>query len=108
MQNLKGLRVLVTRPAPAGNILCEKITASGGEPLHFPTFKIEPPRDPAGFAKAIQELDANDFVLFISPQAVLMSQELIHHAWPILPSKLKFIAMGEGTANSLKKAHLPV
>jgi uroporphyrinogen-III synthase len=109
MQNkLAGLRVLITRPEPAGLELCGKIREQGGVPVYFPTLTILPPHDTAALERDLQTLSTQDLVFFISPQAVLMSEALIHSYYPTYPPALTWIAMGEGTANSLKKLNLPV
>lgn len=108
MNTLKGLTVLVTRPRPHGEILCEKIRQAGGRAIYFPTIEFSPPQDEKAFQQSIATLDQFDWIIFISPQAVYQSVPLIQRNWPEFPSQINVAATGEGTANALKMAGLPV
>lgn len=106
--NLQHLRVLVTRPKPHGEMLCEKIREAGGNPIYLPTLEIIPFQDKLAFERQIQTLDQFDWVFFISPQAVIQSAAAIHQSWPHFPVQLKVAAVGAGTAMTLQEAKLPV
>ena len=97
MNNLENINVLVTRPNPQGKILCEKIQMLGGATVYLPTIE---------FASPIQEIkpisNVYDWIIFISPEAVLRS---IHLITP-LPEKTRVASIGEGTANALHKANI--
>jgi uroporphyrinogen-III synthase len=108
MQNLNKLTVMVTRPKPQGEILCEKIREAGGNAIYFPTIEIKPPKDIMVFTQQIKKLDQYDWIVFISPQAVYQSVQTIQKCWPQFPSKVKVAALGGGTADALRHAHLPV
>jgi uroporphyrinogen-III synthase len=96
------LRVLVTRPMPQGERLCEKIRAIGGSPIYLPTLEIIPPKDPILFQQQVSELKQFDYLIFISPQAVIQSVPLIREYG--FPASLKIIAVGAGTAEALQEA----
>lgn len=87
--------MLVTRPKPKGEILCEKIRAQGGEAIYFPTIEIAPPNDTPDLERKLAELQQYDWAIFVSPQAVYRA--------PILPANLKIAAIGEGTAQALRE-----
>lgn len=106
--NLHGLRVLVTRPAPAGEALCEQIDFCEGMALHFPTIAFAPPSDVAQFQLQIMQLDHQDWVIFISPQAAYAASAAIQNSWSVFPWQVRVAAVGEGTAKALQKIKVPV
>lgn len=90
--DLRGLQVLVTRPKPFGYHLCEAIEACNGKAFYLPTIEIVPIQvnhDPEFYS-------ALDWLIFVSPQAVLYGAPLIRNA------KIKLAAIGESTANALR------
>lgn len=100
MKRLKGLTVLVTRPEPQGEILCEKIKNEGGRAIYFPTLEIVPlHRDDlqTTFAKM-------DWLIFVSPQAVTQSLKFLKK----LPSHIQIAAIGESSAHLLQKNGISV
>ncbi len=96
--------ILVTRPDPGGAELCELIQAQGEIALHFPTIIFAPPPDQAAFEETIAQLGEQDWLLFVSPQAVRASVPAIRRAWPVLPESVQFAAVGAGTAKALDEA----
>jgi uroporphyrinogen-III synthase len=106
--DLHGLRVLVTRPKPMGEILCHAIDANGGECIYFPTIDIHPPADPSVYRMQLKKLDRLDWLIFLSPQAVFSTSHLIHLDWPNFPPQIKIAAVGGGTAKALQHAELRV
>ena len=100
---LANYSVLVTRPAPAGLQLCNMIEAQGGHAIHFPTLAFAP-SDPARFEAAVSQLGEQNWLIFISPQAVYASVPTIRRTWPQFPPQVKFAAVGKGTANALQEA----
>ncbi|RDI38370.1 uroporphyrinogen-III synthase [Aquicella lusitana] len=98
------LTILVTRPDPAGSMLCALIKAEGDQAVHLPAMRFEPLVDQPDFQSALDHLGEQDWVLFVSPQAVYASIAAIRKKWPVLPPQLKFAAVGEGTAKALKEA----
>ncbi len=108
MQSLNGLTVMVTRPKPQGETLCDQIRAAGGHAIHFPTIEIHPPKSLAAFAKGIVGLGHYDWVVFISPQGVYLSAPAIHEHWSQFPPGVEVAALGGGTADALRQAGLPV
>lgn len=104
MNHLQNLTILVTRPEPQGDALCRLISAHGGRAISFPTIAFAPPPDPDAFQRALSLLDEQDWLIFISPQAVYASIPHIRKTWPQLPETVKFAAVGAGTARALQEA----
>jgi uroporphyrinogen-III synthase len=96
--------ILVTRPDPGGAELCERIQAQGDIALHFPTIVFAPPQDVSAFEQSIKQLGQQDWLLFVSPQAVRASVPAIRRAWPQFPESVRFAAVGAGTAKALEQA----
>jgi uroporphyrinogen-III synthase len=92
MKLLTDLCILVTRPRPQGEILCQYIRKAGGEAVYFPVIEMVPEQSPRPL------FDALDWLIFISPHAV-------YHAiyrLPPLTSGLKIAAVGLSTAEVLQ------
>ena len=52
--NLENLSILVTRPRPEGEILCQKIHVAKGRAIYLPTIDILPPKDVAAFNEDVE------------------------------------------------------
>jgi len=104
MNDLNNLHILITRPASQGRALCDLISARGGHPIHFPTIAFGPPLDQAGFLQSLILLGEQDWLIFISPQAVHASITQIQRLWPHFPDSVKWAAIGGGTAKALEEA----
>lgn len=100
---LSDIVVLVTRPNPAGNELCAVLEAQGAEAIHMPTIAFAP-AEPGLLQQAVNQLGEQDWLIFISPQAVYASAPAIRRTWPVFPPQVKFAAIGEGTSKSLRDA----
>lgn len=97
--------VMVTRPGSAGEMLCEKIRAAGGEAIHFPSIVFAPPADLDLLHRQVAAIAEYDWLIFISPQAVAASVTLIKQHWV---AAVRIAAVGAGTAAALIAAGLPV
>lgn len=97
------MHVLVTRPDPAGSELCEKLEEAGDAAIHLPTIEIISVNN-ASTINTIKQLGEQDWIIFISPQAVYSSVPTIRAHWPNFPPNVQFAAIGEGTAVALKHA----
>ncbi|WP_303903079.1 uroporphyrinogen-III synthase [Thiohalomonas denitrificans] len=97
---LKGLRVLVTRPAHQAENLCRLIAAAGGEPVAYPTLAITAPRDPEAARQALARVSTYDIVVFISPNAATFAFELLKKPLPQGPT---VATVGKGTAAQLER-----
>lgn len=68
--SLADLCVLVTRPEPAGPLLCERIRAAGGAAVYYPVMAFAPPQDEQALKHHMEQLSEYEWLIFISPQAV--------------------------------------
>jgi uroporphyrinogen-III synthase len=86
---LKGVAVLVTRPAAQSQDLCARIEAQGGEAIAFPTIAIEP-------VAASQAQPHYDWLIFVSANAV-------RHGLPLVvrDAGTRIAAIGKATAAAL-------
>lgn len=104
---LRGLRVLVTRPEVAGRRLTAALTARGAEARQVPllqTVAIEPGRTTLN---AVQQLDGYGTVIVTSLPAVAHGLRLLSDWWPQWPLGLRWWAVGASTAVALREAGLP-
>ncbi len=97
--SLKGLRVLVTRPAHQAEGLCAAIDAAGGHALRQPLLAIKAPVDPEGAARNLAQVSQADDQIFTSANAV-------DWAWRLLPQwrpEARIYAVGRATAQALRQ-----
>jgi uroporphyrinogen-III synthase len=97
--DLTGIGVLVTRPRGQEQQLCDLIASQGGTPIPFPTIAIQGPVDPDRVRAQLQQIQAYDLVIFVSPNAVRYGLELM--SGEELPPGLPVAAVGKGTARTL-------
>lgn len=106
---LRGLRVLVTRPAGQAEALCRLITEAGGEALRLPTLEIRDPEpeQAARFDAVIEALEGYDLAVFISANAVTRGLErvLARRVWP---AGVKIATVGASSARALGRYGLTV
>jgi len=67
---LFGRRVVVTRARAQASGLAAKLESLGADVVEMPTIRIEPPEDPAALRQVVGELDAFDWIVFTSVNAV--------------------------------------
>ena len=96
---LRGVRVLVTRPAHQAETLAREIEAAGGEAVRLPAIEIAPPANPAALHAVLDRLPDFAYAIFISPNAV--RQSLPHLRARGLPHGLRLAAVGQGTLRAL-------
>lgn len=102
-QLLRGLGILVTRPAHQAGALIQMIETAGGRAWHFPMVEIVGLDDPGGLSALIDRLDEFDFAIFISPNAVRHGLALVaaRRAWP---ARVRIAGVGPGTGQALAEA----
>lgn len=100
---LAGVGVLVTRPAAQAEPLCRRIEAAGGRAIRFPVLEILDPADRAPLLGVIDRLDTFDLAIFISPNAVTKTLNLLLGR-RALPPCLRIAAIGRGSARELTRA----
>ncbi|HUX62652.1 MAG TPA: uroporphyrinogen-III synthase [Sulfuricella sp.] len=99
---LKGVGVVVTRPAHQAGHLAELIERAGGRAIRFPTLEIFDAQDMIPLSGAIDRLEQFDLAIFISPNAVnkAMNQIRAKRTWPL---GLRCAAVGKGSAKALER-----
>ncbi|MDD2776691.1 MAG: uroporphyrinogen-III synthase [Gallionella sp.] len=100
MANLKGLRILVTRPSHQAGGLTQGILAAGGEPVLFPLLEISPVADTAALHAQISQLADYQLAIFISPNAVEQGVAAIRKVG--LKPSCKIATVGQGSAQALR------
>jgi uroporphyrinogen-III synthase len=100
--SLRGVRVLVTRPAHQAETLVQKIEAAGGEAVRLPTIEILAPASTVALHAALDRLPEYSFAIFISPNAVQQCLPLLR-AHGGIPAGLRLASVGQGTQRALKE-----
>lgn len=67
---LRGLRIAVTRDPSQASALCQLIAERGAEPVELPLIEIQAPADAGPLDRALSQLDAYDWIVFTSANAV--------------------------------------
>lgn len=94
---LRGLRVLVTRPADQAEPLCRLLESHGADVVRLPMQAIEPSRQPAAVMRALQQGREAWAWIFTSANAVRHARSLDVGVWP------RCIAVGPATALALEQ-----
>lgn len=101
---LRGISVLITRPAYAAGELAREITAFGGTPLRQPGLTIKAVDDDEPSLSSLAQLHQTDWLIFTSRPAVKYGLARIdRHA---LSGQCQVMAIGSGTAGELLQAGL--
>lgn len=98
--DLRGLGVLVTRPAHQAAELCALIDKAGGSSLSFPALQISPSESPHEATSLLHR--HADLFIFISPNAVSHAIYLLGE--DSLPGAARLAAVGSATAQALLEA----
>ena len=100
---LFGVRVVVTRPRAQATELVTLLEQLGADPIEVPTIQIVAAEDPAPLARACAQLDAFDWVVFTSANAVLHFMRcLLAGPGDVRDLKgVKLCAIGPATAEAL-------
>jgi uroporphyrinogen-III synthase len=104
--DLQGVGVLVTRPSGQAQTLCDLIAQHGGRPICFPAVAIEPAEEQAAAQEILQNIGSYQIVIFISPNSVKHSLELLSR--DKLPPNMMIGAVGKGTARALAESGMKV
>ncbi len=107
MRNLKGKRILVTRPKNQAKETIARLRKAGAKVIHIPLIEIADPSDNfKSLDRAISQLEKYDWVIFTSQNGVeKFFHRLRHKPYAIChtPAKPKFAAVGPATASALRK-----
>lgn len=97
---LANIGVAITRPINQAKKLTQLIRDAGGNVISFPLIEITALDDYTAFEQVIEDINAYDWIVFISSNAVENSMpRLIKQG---IPNQLKFAAIGPTTAQSLQ------
>lgn len=99
---LRGLGVLVTRPAHQAEPLCRALEAREARVIRFPTLAIAPPPDSAALESGIERLAAMDWIVFVSPNAARSLLDRLAARGEAWPDGVKVATVGAGTAAELE------
>jgi uroporphyrinogen III methyltransferase / synthase len=103
---LTARRIVVTRAAAQSAALLEKLRAAGALPVATPAIQILTPENPALLRDAAERLDAFQWCVFTSSNAV---RALLAEQDPELwPESVQIAAVGNATARALTDAGLTV
>ena len=104
MTSLQGDRVLVTRPAHQAENLIRLIEDAGGVAVKFPTLEIAGLTDLEAYEVANVNLEAYDWLIFISTNAVTMHGYYSDSDRIKKFKSLRIAAIGKATEQALHKA----
>ena len=99
---LSGRRVVVTRQREQAESFCRRLTELGAEPVRFPTIDFALVRSQE-VDQALANLQAYDWILFTSPNAVRFFLDLLEEAQTVLTDP-RIAATGSQTAATLRAA----
>jgi uroporphyrinogen-III synthase len=102
MNILNQLYVMVTRPGLTGMTLCHQIQQAGGQSIHFPTIAFAPIQEHIFPKPCHTKLEEQDWLIFISPQAVYASMPKIAACLSRLIKTVQFASIGASTAKILR------
>ncbi|MCE3046395.1 uroporphyrinogen-III synthase [Legionella sp. 16cNR16C] len=105
-QSLQGLRILNTRPRKQAQTLSKEIEAAGGIAVECPTLEIEACE--TGWLSSLPDLEQVQHAIFVSPNAAHISMQHLRVQQLHWPSDINVIAVGHGTAKTLKEFNILV
>ena len=106
--DLKGVKVLVTRPAHQNQKLYDLVCAHGGEPVVCPLIKIEPPYAHEALLTVLTRIDDIDIAIFVSTNAVTHGLGALRSQGQTLSELTQVFAVGATTALMLQAADIRV
>ena len=98
--DLRGLRVLVTRPAAQAVSLVSALQQAGARPRLFPLLEIDAVSS-LPLNQQLQRLAQFDIAIFISPNAVNFGLDALQAQQLALPAGLQLATVGRGSARAL-------
>jgi uroporphyrinogen-III synthase len=99
-------RVLVTRSSRQASQLAAQLRAAGAEPILVPAIELAEPTSNAALDQALARLEAFDWLLFTSANAVEFFARRLALVRTGLPSGPKVAAIGAATARALEAVGL--
>jgi uroporphyrinogen-III synthase len=103
--NLKGKRILITRPREQSGEFARRLEDLGAIPIFFPVIEIAPVQDSRLLDEALQELEQYHWLVFTSVNGVQATWKRLNALHiQALPGNLKVAAIGPKTAAALRSA----
>jgi uroporphyrinogen III methyltransferase/synthase len=104
-KTLTGKRILITRAREQSSEFAAGLRGRGAEVVEFPTIEIVPPLRWEDLDRAIEGLDAYDWIIFTSVNGVTFFWQRLNATGkgPGFPTSVKVCAIGPATARQLKK-----
>lgn len=101
------MTIVLTRPEGENEGLAKRLSEIE-DVLVLPLIKLSAkPMNPQ-LKQTAMDLDLYDEIIFVSKSAVRFSMPQLERYWPQWPLKLRWLAVGSGTANMLKDYEVPV
>jgi uroporphyrinogen-III synthase len=107
-ETLRGLTVVVTRPAHQAARFQQMLEKAGAQVLLFPLISIRLPENPAAVLAKLRQLHTYDAALFISANAVVFGVALLDAGQQQVLASLTLGAIGKKTAQALNAQGLTV
>lgn len=104
---LRGVGILVTRPAHQSETLCQAVVAAGGFVVALPTIEIVAIADVGKRPPWLDHLANCDIAIFISANAVRFGVDAVESSGP-WPKQIRIGAIGKSTAEALRRRGLEV
>ncbi len=95
------MTVLVTRPGPQGQELCQLIMDAGIPAIQHPLIEIQPAVNPC---EPLDHLTSYDIILAVSQHAVTFADKILSARQKFWPQGSVYLAVGQKTAHYLSKA----
>ena len=105
---LSGLRVLVTRSRTRSSALSTRLRSAGAEPVEAPLIQIVDPEDWTPLDHALSDLDAYDWLIFTSGNAVEKCLARLKIANVQITPNLRIASVGPATVKRLQQFGLIV
>lgn len=92
------MKILVTRPQPAGIALVDALRSQGKSAWNAPLINISPGSELEQLPEKLHHLNKDDFVFLLSKNAVYHANEYLHQRNMNWSDKLKYYGIGRSTA----------
>ncbi|XOD69838.1 MAG: uroporphyrinogen-III synthase [Sodalis sp. (in: enterobacteria)] len=103
------MKILVTRPSPAGEQLVNSLRTHGKDAWHFPLIKFLPGKDLPHLLQRLAELISGDLLFIISQHAIDYAHSYLKQQGATWPPELCYYTIGRSTGLHLHElSGLPV
>ncbi|MFT2099594.1 uroporphyrinogen-III synthase [Marinomonas sp. 2405UD66-6] len=107
---MENYRILITRPEPENSVTCNTLSSMGLSPVSLPMLEIQALQgedEEAKIRSQIFNIDEFHYVIFVSKNAARYAAEWLDTCWPMLPEKVHWIGIGQGTTQTLINEGIP-